>query len=186
MKIGISGCSSQGKTTLINALINEPLFTDYTFCKSPGRIVQSEINENGNDLTQLLIMTEHYKNYGISNNVVFDRCALDCMAYGMANLFRKFKEGKEIDEEFNSNVIFPLYLWLMRRYDAIFYLAPELPVVSDGVRSSDLQYFAEVTSSFNTLIKEQSNFPTECQIITIKGSVQKRVESILDFIKESQ
>ena len=87
MKIAISGAHSQGKTTLVNALQESGLLSGYTFKTSLTRGMQEagyNINEDGDEVTQLAIMVKHFQRLSEEGNIVYDRCALDGYAYSMA------------------------------------------------------------------------------------------------------
>ena len=173
MKIAISGVHGQGKTTILNYLKNLEEFKNYKFVDSPTRALQTtvSINENGTQDTQVSIMYNHYSNVANNgNNAVFDRCALDGMAY-----------TKYFTSKINISVLdslFSMYYYLMQQYDLVFYIAPELVPTSDGTRSVDMPFFEAIKSNFEYLIKTDMH-----NVITLSGSVEQRVNTILSKIK---
>lgn len=173
MKIAISGAHSQGKTTIINSLRDISSFKDYKFIDSPTRALQTnfQINENGTQDTQVNIMFNHYLNATTNGSkVVFDRCALDGMAYTM---FFNTKINLSIFESLRL-----MYLYLMQQYDYIFYITPELTPKNDGTRSIDTGFFEEIKSNFNYLIKRDQH-----KVFALSGSNEQRINTILNTIK---
>ena len=173
MKIAISGAHSQGKTTILNSLRSIPTFSDYKFVDSPTRALQSsvQINENGTQDTQVSIMYNHYVNVSTNGKaVVFDRCALDGMAYTM---YFSTKINVSVLESLRL-----MYLYLMQQYDYVFYIAPELVPTNDGTRSINSSFFEEIKSNFNYLIKHDQH-----KIYTLSGTNEQRINTILNTIK---
>ena len=168
MKIAISGVHGQGKTTILNALKDIEIFKDFTFVDSPTRalIGTHSINEAGTQDTQAAIMFQHYINQ-INDNVIVDRCALDGMAY--TTYFTD-----QISLTIYS-VLRSLYLYLINRYDIIFYIEPELELVSDGTRSINLPFFEAVKNNFEYLIRSD-----KIKVVSVQGTVEQRIKKIVD------
>jgi len=175
MKIAISGLGSQGKTTLLNALSSTEEFKNFKTAPSPTRIIQSEgfsINEKGTNETQMLIMMQHLKNVLLfTENTIFDRCALDGIAYSL------YVTRNTTSKSFES-LLYSLFEETIKQYDYIFYIEPELALVEDGTRSTDLDFFNGVKECF-----EQSIAKFNLPVIRIKGTVEERVELMLKTIK---
>ena len=169
MKIALTGLHSQGKTTLINALKELSIFKDYTFTESPTRALSKlyPINEEGTQDTQLSIMMGHYINQ-LSDRVILDRCAIDGLMY--TNFF--YKRNK-IDENIYS-AIQHMFNYLIKQYNYIFYLVPELDNFNDGIRSIDKAFFEEIKQEFDYYINHSS-----VKIYNLSGSVESRVNTIL-------
>ena len=93
MIFSFTGAQSTGKTTLLNKLREKNTDNSFEFVPEVTRLIMRDyempINEEGNDLTQLLIMSEHVRNIyknkadGLSRgmHMIFDRCALDGIVY---------------------------------------------------------------------------------------------------------
>ena len=84
VRIGISGAQSVGKTTLLNALRSEKCFWGYNIRNEVTRTVKSygiDINENGSDISQMLIMKEHIYNLVMFDDMITDRTSLDGLVY---------------------------------------------------------------------------------------------------------
>ena len=136
------------------------------------------INESGDDLTQMLIMTEHIRNVfrdradhivrGIHQ--IFDRCALDGIVYSewLLNedkISRSCYEGCEL-----------IWKKLKNRYDVIFYTNPEdVKLVDDGERSVDKRFRDQIIDIFNMYL-DRKDF--EAEVVELKGSVKDRLKTI--------
>lgn len=168
MKIAISGLHGQGKTTILNTLKDIETFKDYTFVDSPTRslIGKHSINEAGTQDTQAAIMFQHYINQ-INNNVIVDRCALDGMAYTTY-----FTDQMHISI---YSILRSLYLYLIQQYNIIYYIEPELDLVSDGTRSINLPFFESVKSNFEYLIRTD-----KIKVVSVQGTVEQRIKKIVD------
>lgn len=168
MKIAISGGASQGKSTIVNHLSTDTDFSSYVFKTNLTRSLQEQgflINESGNAVTQLFVMAKHYEFLNIGGNVVLDRCALDGLAYSMY-----FFKEMEISIQ---RVLVKLFEAMVPLYDKIFYITPELPLISDGQRSVNYDFFNAVNINFDNIISNY-NIP----VIRISGTVEERVEKI--------
>ena len=172
MRIGISGAQSVGKTTLLNALRSEPEFKYFAICNEVTRRVKEygfRINENGDDITQRLIMQEHIVNAFMNNLMITDRTALDGVVY-TRYLYQKGKVSEQV-MLFAENV----YVKLQPKYDIFFYIKPEFPIEDDGVRSSDLEFRDEIVNIFSLYLH---TIPNKVYVLT--GSVRERVEQVLN------
>lgn len=170
MKIALSGAHSQGKTTILNELIKLKWAQAFIRVQSPTRILASEgfnINENGDATTQAMIMLQHFKNVTIFNkNSIFDRCALDGLAYSL--FFEKDLRNKNL-----FNLTEELFKQTIKQYDFIFYIEPELAIKDDGTRSTNNAFFTNVVNNFQQVIGEY-----DIPVIRIKGSIEQRIELI--------
>lgn len=175
IKIAISGAHSQGKTTIVNALRNLPEFKDYKIITGITRDLEQlgvPINEKGTDVTQQFIMAKHYQYAQLQHNCILDRCVLDGLAY--TTCFRSKIPS------WMWNYFITLFSNLIKRYDYIFYVEPELPLVSDGVRTVDLNFFNQVVNQFNKLITE-----FELPVIRLSGSIENRIQKIQTIINST-
>lgn len=190
MKIAISGAHSQGKTTLVEALKNQEFFKDYKFLTNLTRNLHNSgvsINEQGTEVTQLLVMTEHFKRLQEGNNLILDRCALDGCAYTLAVL--NYNNDPNYFKINNNHAyfegMFNLAEYMLLKYDYIFYIKPELPLVDDGIRTVNQNFFNNVVSRFETCIN--AALPEiKKKIIVVSGSVEERVNQIVQKCKETK
>lgn len=176
MRIGIAGAQSVGKTTLINALRSEPSLKQYHICHEVTRRVKSYghgINEDGNDITQRLIMQEHIVNVFMHEDMITDRTALDGLVYSAyMHAFKKISDETYLYAE-------KVFEKLLPYYDIIFYIEPEFEIIDDGVRSTDKKFRSDVIKIFDEAIKIKA-----VKVHKISGSVRERVEQVLKVIEE--
>lgn len=175
MRIGITGAQSVGKTTLLNALRSERFFTNFVVCDEVTRRVMSyglPINEDGNKVTQRLIMNEHIYNVFMNEKMLTDRTALDGMVY------TRFlhKEGK-VDSH-TLKYVKSVFNKVWPVYNYVFYIEPEFEIVDDGVRSVNQTFRNEIVELFEDVIERE-----KLNVIRIKGSVRKRVDMVLEIVE---
>jgi len=174
MKIAISGAHSQGKTTLVKYLQDINILTNFKFKTSLTRGMQKagyNINEDGDDVTQLAIMTKHLQRLNEKGDTIYDRCALDGYAYSMALI----KDLKVLD------IIRDLFLVMIDRYDIIFYVEPELPLVEDGQRTVNKDFFDSVVQSFDNIIKSY-----RVPVVRLSGSVEERARQFFVTLQDKE
>ena len=139
IKIAISGAHSQGKTTIVDALQNLPEFKDFKFVTGITRDLEKlgvPINEKGTDVTQQFIMAKHYQYAQIKTDCVLDRCVLDGLAY--TTCFRSKIPS------WVWNYFITMFSNLIKKYDYIFYVEPELPLVSELPPNHPCRTFVEL------------------------------------------
>tara|TARA_R100001163_G_scaffold21764_1_gene18533 strand:- start:3 stop:590 length:588 start_codon:yes stop_codon:yes gene_type:complete len=182
MIFSFTGAQCTGKTTLLKHLYKENGDYPIVFIPEVTRLIRREynmpINESGDDLTQMLIMTEHVRNVfrdradhivrGIHQ--IFDRCALDGIVYSEwllneGKISRSCYEGCEL-----------IWKKLKNRYDVIFYTNPEdVKLVDDGERSVDKRFRDQIIDIFNMYL-DRKDF--EAEVVELKGSVKDRLKTI--------
>lgn len=177
MRIGITGAQSVGKTTLLNALRSEKIFTlhNYAIRDEVTRTVKSygiPINEDGTDVTQKLIMNEHIVNVFMFDNMLTDRTALDGLVY-TTYLYKNAKVNQKTlryaTDVFNS-------VW--EKYDHVFYIEPEFDIVDDGTRSVDMRFRDEIVELFESTIEKR-----KLSMHRVTGTVRNRVNSVMDILE---
>lgn len=171
-KIGISGAHGTGKTTLIESLEQETIFTPFCFRKNITRDLKGflNINENGNDLTQRYIINQHVANVHLYDRVIMDRTIIDGLIYTEV-LNKMGQVSSEV-------VLYALnaYQRLIDEYDIIFYIRPEFELKDDGTRSINKDFYNEVLNRFEIVYRE---FGT---LILISGTVEERVSQVKEHI----
>lgn len=176
MRIGISGAQSVGKTTLLNALRSEECFSFYHIRNEVTRTVKSygiDINENGSDTSQLLIMKEHIYNLVMFDKMITDRTSLDGLVY-TTWLYNNDKVSPQCFLETQK-----IFGKTIKMYDHIFYIRPEFPIEDDGVRSASQAWQNEIVKLFYDAIESY-----QVPVINVSGSVRERVNTILKTIGE--
>ena len=177
MKIGITGTHCTGKTTLLDALRYETRFAQYAFLPEVTRWVREighNINEDGTDLTQELILMRHIHNFWMYDRMITDRTMIDCYVYSKW-LWHQDKISQVTMDKVESAFLRSIN---EMSYDRIIYLSPEFPLVNDSVRSSNQQWQNEIHSHFKQVI-EVYDLENEFRWIHVTGSVDDRVKQVL-------
>ena len=87
MVISFTGAQSTGKSTLLEMLKTDKRFRKFDFVPEITRRLTKQynlnINEDGDEFTQLAILNSHLHNYLVyrNKNVILDRFILDCFMY---------------------------------------------------------------------------------------------------------
>jgi len=137
MIFSFTGAQSTGKTTLLEHLKCKNLGNhSFEFIPEVTRLVRREyevpINEGGDDMTQMLIMTEHIRNIykGRTDNLIrsvnkiLDRCALDGIVYShyhpkLDNFLKQRRDlGKEMSPVWRTRSV--LFLLKIEQISLMF------------------------------------------------------------------
>ena len=185
MIFSFTGAQSTGKTTLLKKLHGENGIYPFEFIPEVTRLVMRDykmpINEEGDDLTQMLIMTEHIRNiYRDRTNrlirgvhQIYDRCALDGIVYSHWLL----DKGKINRSCFDACEL--IYKKLKNKYDIIFYTSPkDVKLVDDGERSIDVHFREDIISLFNMYINSYKG-----KIVVLEGPVEERLQTIKETLE---
>lgn len=180
MLISFSGAQSTGKTTLLNHLQSRN--NHIKFVPEITRLVKRDynlpINEEGNDITQMLIIGEHlrnaYKADVSTTPYILDRCSLDGLVYTYW-LCEQRKLGLNIfsyaADVFNKT---------LDKYDVIFYTSPEdVLLTEDGERSINVKFRDDIIRLFNKYIDDFNIKP-----VILSGTVEQRLETIKQTLSE--
>ena len=175
MKIAISGASSVGKTTLLNAIENsQGLSKDYTLIREVVRSLIAKgvkINKGADHESQCRILQAHYDNTLIHKNFISDRCAVDAFAYSMWDYLAgnyTYKEHKEHEA---------MFLSCISQYDRFYYIKPEFPIKEDGVRDTDVNYQKEIHELFNVIFVKY-----KMDVVYLSGSVEERLNQFITYL----
>lgn len=176
MIITFTGTQSVGKSTLLTALQKDEKYNDWKFEPEITRSLKEKfgvnINESGDSITQLLVLNSHLENVvkHKNNNVVLDRCIVDGLVY---TTYQYMTEKIHTDVFLHAKYMFDL---LIDKYDIIFHIEPEFPVVDDGVRSIDETFRSTIAKLINEAL--QSNCVNKSKIVKLTGSVEERLKQI--------
>ena len=183
MIISFTGAQSTGKTTLLKKLIEKNGSYPFEFVPEVTRLVMREyevpINEDGDDLTQMLIMTEHIRNLYRNRtdrlvrgvHQIYDRCAIDGIVYSHYLL----QNQKISRDTFDACDL--IYKRLKNKYDIIFYTSDkDVELVDDGERSVDTTFRSNIISLFDLYLN--SNNKGDYKLVKLEGSVEERLETI--------
>lgn len=133
------------------------------------------INEDGDEITQLIINSEHLKNLH-THKFITDRCLIDSLAY----TWYLYETGDSISMEV-YDAIEHCTLKYIDRYDLIVYIEPEFELEDDGVRSIDIGFRDNMHELFNELIE---TYLKRVNVIKVTGTVEERVEQIKHAVNE--
>lgn len=183
MLISLSGTQSVGKTTIINIIRQMKSFEKFDFINEIVRDIKRDygvnINEFGNDDTQLLILNTHLFNilkYYNKKDMITDRGLIDGVAYTLY-LYNK----NEIPSWIKDYAI-DLFNKYITYYDYVFYIPPEFMIVHDGERSTSEQFRIDVDKIFNELLDLIRKNHTKTSVNILTGSVYNRVNKLCDTI----
>jgi len=173
MVISFTGAQSTGKTTLLNELQLDKRFKKFSFIKEVTRLVKKKhklsINEEGDNMTQLAILSAHLDNYLISRdkNIILDRCILDGLVYTVYLHIMKKVDTQVAD--------YAEYLThkLIGNVDIIFYTEPDIPLVDDGERSVNKEFRTRIIHLFEMAIEH-----FKINVVRLEGTVEQRLEII--------
>tara|TARA_R110002012_G_scaffold217302_1_gene388503 strand:+ start:62 stop:655 length:594 start_codon:yes stop_codon:yes gene_type:complete len=184
MIFSFTGAQSTGKTTLLKELVEKNGSYPFEFVPEVTRLVMRDyevtINEGGDNMTQMLIMTEHIRNVygGRADRLVrkihqiYDRCALDGIVYSHYLLNQKMISRVTYDA---CDLI---YKKLRNEYDVIFYTSPEdVELVDDGERSVDVSFRDDIISTFDMFIHYNA-IESGPEVVVLKGTVEERLDTI--------
>ena len=187
MIFSFTGAQSTGKTTLLNHLHKCNGDYPFEFVPEVTRLVMRDyempINEDGGDLTQMLIMTEHVRNVYRNKadhlirgvHQIFDRCALDGIVYSLW-LLDNNKISKRCYDACDL-----IYEELKDKYDIIFYTSPDdVKLVNDGERSVDVKFRNDIINTFNIFLDRGY----DGKVVVLKGSVEERLKTIKSALAE--
>ena len=184
MIFSFTGAQCTGKTTLLKHLYKENGDYPFVFIPEVTRLIRREynmpINESGDDLTQMLIMTEHVRNIfrdradhivrGVHQ--ILDRCALDGIVYSHYLL----DKGKINRATYDACDL--IYKKLINKYDVIFYTSHEdVELVDDGERSVDKIFREDIIGLFD-MYMQYNIIEKGPRVVHLEGTVKERLKTI--------
>jgi nicotinamide riboside kinase len=184
MLVSFTGAQCTGKTTLLKRCkCDVTLLRDWSYVDEVTRKVKrggSNINEAGDDTTQLFILSEHLNNHQKpveDQNRMLDRCILDGYIYTRW----LFDNGKV--SEWVLDYARNLMSHLIDNLDIIFYTQPEdVPLISDGVRSVNVTFRQDILDLYEQLFAEKFHWMNK--LVRLRGTVNDRMKTILNKIDE--
>ncbi len=173
MVISFTGAQSTGKSTLLKAIKDDKRFDTFKFVPEVTRVAKKkykiDINEEGDNLTQLAILNLHFDNYlkFRDQDVIMDRCILDGLVY---TTYQYYNHKVTPETMLYCEYLFKL---LVYKVDIIFYTEPDIPLVNDGERSVNVEFRDKIVKLFETAIKHY-----RVEVVRLKGTVEERLETI--------
>ena len=180
MIVAFTGAQSSGKSTLLNKMREDVYFKDWNFEAEITRILKEKytliINEDGNNFTQMVTIHSHIDNYlkNRNKNCVLDRCCIDSLVYTTYLSY-----SKKVDEELGYYAEY-ICKKLIGKYDIIFYTDPSIPLVDDGVRSTDVDFRNKIIQLFDFYIEHFN----PGNVVKLSGDVEQRYSIIKSEIKK--
>jgi hypothetical protein len=194
MKIAVVGTQCIGKSTFIKDFLKK--WSMYSTPEKSYRDAIKEknisINRLGNEESQQVILdflVDQAMSCSKSENVIFDRCVLDNLAYSSwLNL-----NGKVSDKFLDQSRI--LVRETLKMFDVLFFLpitkVSPVQIVEDGVRDVDPVYREEIDNIFKVFVKSYQQgdgrvFPKgdSPPIIEVYGSPEQRIALTSMYITE--
>jgi len=198
MRIAVSGTSNTGKTTLINSFLEK--WSTYEAPKESYRdvIVKDKLEHSSKTTTEtqdkimeFMLNQVKDKSKTVDDNVIYDRCPLDALAYSM---WCNGKGYDGFDTEYIQNQINEVKE-SMRYLDLIFLCKfdESITVVDDGMRDTNIDHIKEVDNIFEALFQQYFTnvhadvfFPKDDSpgIIKLPANHQKRINLIGEYVTE--
>jgi hypothetical protein len=194
MKIAVVGTQCIGKSTYIKDFLQK-----WSMYKTPSTCYRNlikekniEINKLGSEETQKIILdflVDQAMSYSKDENIIFDRCVLDNLAYSSWLYLNDKVSEKFLDQ---SRI---LARETLKLFDIIFFLPitkiSPVEIVEDGIRDTDPVYREEIDNIFKAFSKSYAQgdgrvFPsTDCPaLIEIFGSPQGRIQLTSLYLTE--
>ena len=182
MKISFTGTHCSGKTTLLNKC--KTFYGDrFQYVDEITRDALKlglQINESGDDETQLFIVESHLKNSQL-DNVILDRCIVDGLVY----TFSLFNTG--LIHETVMNRCEDVYREIVSDLDIIFFTEPiEGEIIADGTRSDSKAWQMDIHEMFNRTLyqlTDDDSLGFKGKVISLIGSADERFELIKETLE---
>jgi nicotinamide riboside kinase len=173
-RVTFAGSFSTGKTTLANLFARE---WDLPLLPEPAREVLElgfTLDMNATPECETLIFLKQLRNELTHDSFVSDRSMLDVVAYADW-VFEHEREARKEDHLWlESKQI--IELSLRGRYDYVFYLPIEFPIVLDGVRPDDTGFQADIDRRMKSLLDSH-----DIEHHTLTGSIEERQEQVREI-----
>ncbi|MEA3304919.1 MAG: ATP-binding protein [Patescibacteria group bacterium] len=171
MRIILTGSFSVGKTSVMRELKKQ--LSNISFLDEVARDLilsqnkkpeQMEVHEQ-EDFQKKILFTQMYQE-SFTSCFVSDRGVIDTLAY-----------TKDLDMYERVYDMIEDYIHLSP-YTHVFFIPKEFPLVDDGVRNTDEEFQIEIENRVLEILRK-----LEIKHIPLTGSVEKRVQTVLEHIK---
>lgn len=198
-----TGAQSTGKSTLLDmcmSLLFGNSETDaynavnrdrWVFIPEVTRLIKRQygvnINEQGTDDTQLLILNQHLINtiqfkqnlLDQGNYYMMDRCIMDGYVYS------KYLHNHGRIEDNTMNIAESMYQRLIPSLDAIFYTHPDdVSIHDDGERSVDPRFRNEIIDIYNDVLYGSQKWIIPHNVVVLKGTPSERMKTIVNTLRD--
>ena len=171
MKVAFVGSFSTGKTTLANLFAKE---WDYPLLPEVAREVVElgfPLDQNATAETETLIFLKQWRAEISHDHFVADRSVYDVLAYADWVMEHERESRKEDHLWIEARQI--ALMDLRARYDHVFYLPIEFPIVLDGLRPDDTGFQADIDRRIRRLLDS-----ADVAYDTLTGPVEARQEQV--------
>lgn len=190
MIIGFTGPQCAGKTTIATQLCSYLTSQRFDVTFQPEQVLPRELTDVTSkelELVQCLTLNHHIKpllNYVYSNKpsrvLVTDRTVIDAFVY--TNYFAK---QQTLPEEL---LRYSGYLTrkLLPYYSVIFHCDVEnIPMVDDGVRSTDEKFRTDISVEFINYLKCNNSFlnNNNVRVLSLRGTLEERTNKAIQFFE---
>ena len=172
MKVAFVGSFSTGKTTLANLFARE---WDLPLLPEVAREVVKlgfPLDQSATAETETLIFLKQWRAEAVHERFVADRSIYDVLAYADWVMEHNRLGRKEDHLWYESREI--ALLDLRARYDHVFYLPIEFPIVLDGLRPDDTGFQSDIDRRIVDLLRQE-----DVSYSTLTGSVEQRRDQVL-------
>lgn len=176
VKVAFVGSFSTGKTTLANLFAREwdlPLLPEVA-----RQVVELgfQLDQNATAECETLIFLKQWRAETSHERFVADRSIYDVLAYAEWVMEHNDSTRKENHLWYESR---ELALFDLRaRYDHVFYLPIEFPIILDGLRPDDPAFQADIDRRIRHLLDTGD---VEYQVL--KGSVEERSDQVRAVVR---
>lgn len=169
MRIGLTGTMSVGKTTLAKALGELDMFKDYPIQTERSKYLRDlgvALNTDSTLKGQLVFAAERSIEL-MQENIITDRTVYDVTAFTLSAKSIGWTEKRYFTE---------ILMQLRKEYDVIIYVSPEgVEIEDNGVRTTNAKYREHIDFTIKEMLTEYP--PTK--LITVKGSTEERINTII-------
>ncbi len=179
MKTAFVGSFSTGKTTLANVFARE---WDVPLLPEVAREVVRlgfPLDQSATAETETLIFLKQWRAEAVHEDFVADRSIYDVLAYADWVMEHNDADRKENHLWYESREI--ALLNLRARYDVVFYLPIEFPIVLDGLRPDDTAFQTDIDRRIRTLLEQE-----DVSFHTLSGSVEERRDQVRKVVGSVQ
>ena len=177
MKVAFVGSFSTGKTTLANLFARE---WDFPLLPEVARQVVElgfALDQNATPECETLIFLKQWRAEASHERFVADRSIYDVLAYAEWVMENNDPNRKENHLWYESREI--ALFDLRARYDHVFYLPIEFPIVLDGLRPDDTAFQSDIDRRIRHLLDGG-----DVKYQTLSGSVEQRQEQVRAALRQ--
>ena len=196
MRVAVTGTACVGKSTFIQHFLKnwEGVYktpkTSYRDIVIKDNLQHSKHTTKNTQQLILDCMIDDSMKYTRDDNIIFDRCAVDNIAYSMHSYD---KQSSDIDSEFIDKCI-PILRECMKFIDILFYIPFDnsVEITDNGSRETDIEYIKEIDNIIQqieqqSLLPESNLFDKENRpaIISLSGSPLERITQASLYITDT-